>query len=154
MGVLVPDNTDDTYLELSALLAKFKAKIDSLWEQYKTSDKKRNTLAEINILNDELEQFKNSILAMRKIRSRNGSVIFEKSIDYGYAHTIHKSQGGTYNDVMILGDTIDTFKDKESKQQLRYVAMSRAKHKVTVVTNHELGDPDIVDMSNTSNILV
>ena len=149
MGVLVPDNTDDTYLELSALLAKFKAKIDSLWEKYKTSDNKRNTLVEINTLNDELEQFKNSVLAMRKIRSRNGSVIFEKSIDYGYAHTIHKSQGGTYNEVMILGDTINTFKDQESKQQLRYVAMSRAKHKVTVVTNHELGDPMVTD--NYSN---
>ena len=149
MGVLIPDNTDDTYLELSALLAKFKAKIDSLWEKYKTSDNKRNTLVEINTLNDELEQFKNFVLAMRKIRSRNGSVIFEKSIDYGYAHTIHKSQGGTYNEVMILGDTINTFKDQESKQQLRYVAMSRAKHKVTVVTNHELGDPVVTD--NDSN---
>lgn len=145
MGVLVPDNTDDTYNALAALLGTFKSKIDSLWKQYKTSENKRKVLTEINMLNDELDQFKNSVLSMRKIRSRNGSVIFEKSIDYGYAHTIHKSQGGTYNEVMILGDTINTFKDKESKQQLRYVAMSRAKHKVTVVTNHELGDPNVVD---------
>jgi hypothetical protein len=46
-----------------------------------------------------------------------------KSLDYGYAHTITKSQGGTYNEVMIKND-YDWL--TSTKQYLDYVAVSRA----------------------------
>ena len=65
-----------------------------------------------------------------------GKIAIKKTVDYGYAHTIHKSQGGTYNKVLILLDTIDKSKfDDTVKQQLRYVAVSRARDYVYVVKN-------------------
>jgi ATP-dependent exoDNAse (exonuclease V) alpha subunit len=55
-------------------------------------------------------------------------------LGYGYAHTIHKSQGGTYARVFVLEDTIKRFNDKQIEQQLKYVAMSRATDCVYVYT--------------------
>jgi superfamily I DNA/RNA helicase len=54
-------------------------------------------------------------------------LIRKKSFDYGYASSIHKSQGSSINNVFI--DMKDTFKcrDKEELRQLQYVAISRAK---------------------------
>ena len=65
-------------------------------------------------------------------------VILEKTFDYGYAHTIHKSQGGTYDRVMILADTINKFPDESSRQELKYVAISRARNIGYVYTTHEI----------------
>jgi exodeoxyribonuclease-5 len=71
----------------------------------------------------------------------NSAPSIMKTLDYGYAHTIHKSQGGTYNKIMILEDSIDVYekvkikykKEEESIediensiQKLKYVAVSRA----------------------------
>jgi exodeoxyribonuclease-5 len=65
-----------------------------------------------------------------------GKIAIKKTVDYGYAHTIHKSQGGTYNKVLILLDTIDKSKfDDTVKQQLRYVAVSRARDYVYLIKN-------------------
>jgi len=75
---------------------------------------------------------------MRNLIDQNGKVKGKKTLGYGYAHTIHKSQGGTYNKVLILDDTIDAFKDASTRQQLKYVAMSRASEMVYVSTNQPL----------------
>jgi hypothetical protein len=69
----------------------------------------------------------------------NGRFLAKKGIDYGYAHTIHKSQGGTYNKVLIFDDSISQLAanlaskrklgmdgQKAIKDQLKYVAISRA----------------------------
>ena len=60
-----------------------------------------------------------------------------KTLDYGYACTVHKSQGGTYNKIMYYADTVAPF-DKKVQNQLDYVAVSRAKENVYIVTNHEI----------------
>lgn len=89
----------------------------------------------------------------------NGRLKIRKSIDYGYAHTIHKSQGGTYDKVMIYYDTITGAKfDTNTQQQLKYVAVSRARENVYIVTDNKLNDPVFVnntddkhDINNTDN---
>ena len=81
-------------------------------------------------------QFEASTVLMRDYTGSGNRLLLHKALDYGYAHTIHKSQGGTYNNVLIYADTIDRFSDPLIKQQLKYVAMSRAKDNVVVLTSH------------------
>lgn len=67
-----------------------------------------------------------------------GQVKIKKTLDYGYAHTIHKSQGGTYSYSFIDDNSIQSgfSGDKETQQQLRYVGVTRAKIKSIVLTNN------------------
>lgn len=96
--------------------------------------------------------FEANVVLMRDYIGSNNRLLLRKSLDYGYAHTIHKSQGGTYNNVLIYADTIDRFNDPQIRQQLKYVAMSRAKDNVTVLTNHPTTDSRKV--INTQNIVI
>lgn len=85
-------------------------------------------------LEEVRDNFNNSFAIMRDY-DVNGRRKMTKTFDYGYAHTIHKSQGGTYNNVILLDDTIDSFRDTETEQQLRYVGVTRARNHVMVRTN-------------------
>jgi ribosomal protein L23 len=66
------------------------------------------------------------------------NVKMKKTLDYGYAHTIHKSQGGTYKYVIADLRDISKFKDTELQRQLKYVALSRAQKHAYVLTNAAL----------------
>ena len=90
----------------------------------------------IDGLQQEKSWFEANTVLMRDYVGTGNRLLLRKSLDYGYAHTIHKSQGGTYNNVLIYADTINRFSDPLVKQQLKYVAMSRAKDNVTVLTSH------------------
>jgi len=65
-----------------------------------------------------------------------------KDLDYSYAMTVHKSQGGTFKDVMIdLGDilyykfnnTRSMYKDIDTIKRLIYVAISRCNNTATFI---------------------
>ena len=56
----------------------------------------------------------------------NGSKL-TKDLDYGYAMTVHKSQGGTFDRVGVDLGNLKTCKDKNLMRRLIYVAISRAK---------------------------
>ena len=86
----------------------------------------------------EISSVTNQIVFNKDIKE-NGRFIAKKGIDYGYAHTIHKSQGGTYNKVLIFDDSISSLASaiankrklgmngqQAIKDQLKYVAISRA----------------------------
>ena len=69
----------------------------------------------------------------------NGRTVLAKTFDSGYAHTVHKSQGSTYENVFIDENDIDnTFRDDKIKAQLKYVAVTRASDKATVLTNKNI----------------
>ncbi len=55
----------------------------------------------------------------------NNRVIKRKSIDYGYCISVHKSQGSTYQNVLIDMMNILRCQNNEELRQMQYVACSR-----------------------------
>lgn len=106
----------------------------------------------VHIAQKALSDIKLNTITMQNY-SENGRLKIKKSLDYGYAHTIHKSQGGTYDKVMIYYDTITSAAfDTDTQQQLKYVAVSRARENVYIVTNNKLGTPTLQSDQPTINI--
>lgn len=112
--------------------------IQTLWNMRKQLLASGNSTAARSVV-EKINRIQNKIHTMRDIKDANGRLKLRKSFDYGYAHTIHKSQGGTYSKVLINDSSINTFgfNDKngqEVRQELKYVAVSRAKNYVMVQT--------------------
>lgn len=72
---------------------------------------------------------KDAFCSFVEIKSSDGRVIKNKSIDYGYALTIHKSQGSTFNTVFVDLKDIDKSRDLHLQNQLIYVGLSRCQQK-------------------------
>jgi hypothetical protein len=62
-------------------------------------------------------------------------IVKKKTFDLGYACTVHKSQGSTYDKVYVDLNDILTCKDDKMLRQLEYVAFSRTKNLVTIYDN-------------------
>ena len=86
-------------------------------------------------------QFKNNILTMISfnLSKNNDSAVVKKDVDYGYAMTVHKSQGSTFvNATIDLDDILYNntkwgrlpVQDPILRNKLIYVALSRASKKV------------------------
>lgn len=75
----------------------------------------------------------------------NKKVYKRKSIDYGYAITSHKSQGGTYKYMFVDETDIDSMYsiDIAATNKSKYVAFSRASDGVIAKTNYEITNPEI-----------
>ena len=85
-----------------------------------------------------LSNVKKNTILMKNVTSGKALKI-RKTLDYGYSHTVHKSQGGTYNKIMFYADTVNVF-DEKVAQQLKYVAVSRAKEDVYIVTSNNINE--------------
>lgn len=79
--------------------------------------------------------FKNKHLSLLtfNLGENNNKALVKKDIDYGYALTVHKSQGSTYENIAIdLNDILyhkaSGILSKKEKDKLIYVALSRAKN--------------------------
>lgn len=119
-------------------IIKVQEYIQTLWSMRKQLLAEGNPTAARSVV-EKINRIQNKIHTMRDIKDANGRLKLRKSFDYGYAHTIHKSQGGTYSKVLINDSSINTFgfNDKngqEVRQELKYVAVSRAKNYVMVQT--------------------
>ncbi len=77
--------------------------------------------------NGELVRVKNVVQG--KIRLEDGRTFPTnyKDFDHGYAVTAHRSQGKTVDSVIVSADSM--------KQELFYVAASRGRHEITVITS-------------------
>jgi ATP-dependent exoDNAse (exonuclease V) alpha subunit len=62
----------------------------------------------------------------------DGRLIRKKSFDYSYALTAYKSQGSSYNNVLVDIRNINICKDEQIKRQLQYVALSRTRNNVLI----------------------
>ena len=135
------------------------------WAQFFDFSASYNLTDEIYFVNDNvynsrveaakvLKQLYPTINASQLEISLNKSKAKDKSVDYAYAHTIHKSQGGTYDFAYVDEGNIDIARnfpnpDYEMINQLKYVGFSRSS-KVTVSLTQKSENNDIIDVSSIS----
>lgn len=59
-------------------------------------------------------------------------IIKKKTFDYGYAMTVHKSQGSSINNVFVDMKDISKCREEEELRQLQYVALSRSRKNIYI----------------------
>lgn len=94
------------------------------------------------ILATYLYGLKNYILLMEDIANREGKVVYPKTFTYGYAMTVHKSQGSTFTNVFVDENDIDQLPRAKERNQMKYVAMSRPSKMAYVLSKKALGKTD------------
>lgn len=98
---------------------------------------------------DMINRINNSYSTMFDVKDQYGKIIKYKTFDYAYTQTVHKSQGATYNNVVVLEDTFNKFSESE-KQKLKYVALTRAKNKVLYyTTTSKVNNRDITSTTSS-----
>lgn len=118
--ILSKDNTDNELqnlafaiedVRLSATYEKDRFKRSSLWKEYYENIGSFLTPVPLQV---------------------DGRHIKNKSIDYGYAMTTHKAQGGTFTEVFVDYRDFLTCFDIQQRNQLLYVGLSRCIKKATM----------------------
>ena len=99
---------------------------------------KQNKKKEAAIKFSAARAYESELAFMRNCFDAEGRLKIKKTLDYGYAHSINKSQGGTYNKVLILADTITEPFGPETIQELKYVAVTRASEFVYLYTKQKI----------------
>lgn len=139
---ILDNNTSATKLkEISDLIEYFNRKIN---DAFKSHDYRL-----IGALQQALSEIQRNTILIKDVQQGQALKV-RKTLDYGYACTVHKSQGGTYNKIMYYADTVAPF-DKKVQNQLDYVAVSRAKENVYIVTNHEIKEQMSKDTTTETN---
>ena len=84
----------------------------------------------------EFYAFKDMYVILQDLRNpdNRSRTLVSKTMDYGYAHTIHKSQGGTYRYVFVDEASIQKFPSQKDQERLRYVGLTRAEEGAFVYT--------------------
>lgn len=122
---------------------------DRLFKMAKEA-KQNGQISRSRDLNQMAYSVDNELNITKNLKDNQGRLKIRKAIDYGYAQTVWKSQGSTYSKVLILSNEIDTFgygKDvMQLRNELRYVAVSRAKN--FVIINSEAENKKKVSMRN------
>lgn len=122
---------------------------DRLWRMAKEA-KQDKQISKYRDLVQMAFNIDNKLNITKNLEDNQGRLKIRKAIDYGYAQTVWKSQGSTYSKVLILSNEIDTFgygRDvMQLRNELRYVAVSRAKN--FVIINSEAENKKKVSMRN------
>lgn len=124
---------------------------DRLWKMAKEA-KQNGQISKYRDLVQMAFNIDNELNITKNLEDNQGRLKIRKAIDYGYAQTVWKSQGSTYSKVLILSNEIDTFgygKDvMQLRNELRYVAVSRAKNFVIInseAMRNEIAEEDLLD---------
>lgn len=86
--------------------------------------KYRESMGKVNRSWKPFYNFKNKVIIMETILL-DGVKVCDKDIGYGYAITVHKSQGSTYDNVAVVLTDINKNRNKTEARKLTYVAVSR-----------------------------
>lgn len=114
-------------------LKKISKEIKLLWTKYSVTKNYR--------IYEQIQDLQNLLNVDKNITGPLGNVLVKKVWDFGYAHTIHKSQGSTYEKVLIDGDDIELAQTNEDVKQLKYVGITRAQKQVFYIsTNTKLNN--------------
>lgn len=116
------------------ILTKMREYIDDMWSVYRAAKAKGDRQAARYAL-DKINSITNSLFLLENVKDSNGRLLFQKTADYGYAVTSHKSQGGTFNKVLVDEKSIHAFRNAELEKELKYVAVSRASEDVMVIAD-------------------
>lgn len=100
------------------------------WSRYRTCESRTDRMKCL----DKINAIDGYLFINDNVYDRDGYLVQEKCIDFGYAHTIHKSQGSTFGYVMINDYDIERCRDVEVRRQLRYVGVTRARKSVMIIT--------------------
>lgn len=117
----------------------------------------------LNSLSGMIEDFRTTAIKYKQIKDRRASdfwkkyyetmesfcspfdlifdnrVIKKRTFDYGYASTVHKSQGSSINNVFIDMQNIFSCRDTMELRQMQYVSISRARKNAYILQWEYLG---------------
>jgi|WetSurMetagenome_2_1015567.scaffolds.fasta_scaffold67863_4 hypothetical protein len=100
---------------------------------------KQRAIKTRNWRRDYYEKFKDKHLLIKTFYDDQGEVLVGKDLDYGYALTIHKCQGSTYENIFVNANDIIYSKfgnfraDTNLRNRLIYTALSRARKKAFIL---------------------
>lgn len=81
-------------------------------------------------------EFKNEVLLITNILNSNQQIMYSRDLDYGFAITTHKSQGSTFENVLVdVNDIVydsngKPYADAQEINRRLYVACSRCRNKL------------------------
>ena len=78
---------------------------------------------------------KSSLVTTMFELKENENVIYKKTFNFGYAISVHKSQGSTFNNIGILGDSLNFI-----EHGIKYTAISRAKENALILTSKKISN--------------
>lgn len=116
------------------ILTKMREYIDDMWSVYRTA-KARGDRQSARLALQKINTITNNLFLLENVKDSNGRLLFQKTADFGYAVTAHKSQSGTFNKVLVDEKSIHAFRNPEVEKELKYVAVSRASEDVMVIAD-------------------
>lgn len=94
--------------------------LTNLWTQWKASTNRKQKASILSTIN-YIEQF---LFVNDNITNERGRKLFNKVFDFGYAMTIHKSQGSTFKNVLLDDINIAMYNKYLDKDAIRRAAAS------------------------------
>ena len=111
-------------------------------QAYINSANNARTVVDRRLAWEAYYKYRNKNLCMIDIYKSDGhTLLTSKDLDYGFAITVHKTQGSTYNNIFVDGNNIiyNKFnlpvKDIKLRNRLLYVALSRPKENAFINMN-------------------
>jgi hypothetical protein len=132
LNVFIIDNNTD-----NKILQKISYVMDMKWKEYARYYSNREYSLAGEILT-QIRKIQQSFITMKDVRDTfTDTVKRSKTFDYGYTWSIHKSQGCTFDKVLVIGGSIEGFGSAQQRPHLKYVAVTRAKEQVIYTVPEE-----------------
>ena len=130
---LLTDYSEETMLAIRAAILKRKQQISNM-EPQERREANRNFFIALTKDFITLKPIKNSLIDNENASNN----LKDRTIGFTYASTVHKAQGGEYQNVLVLDSDIrgiDKNFDGLIYRKALYTAVSRARRTATVITN-------------------